>query len=64
MPNYFEPILKCRSYGLTFKCYLDLQPTRTNISNDTSTHEGEQLCPSILKSMYKCISKGPDKLNL
>ena len=43
---------KCRSYGsdklnlwpfyhLTFKCDLDLQSTRTNVSNDTSSPQAE-----------------------
>ena len=65
---------KCRSYGpdkpnlwpfyhLTCKCDLDLQPTWTNVSNGTSIPQGEQLC-HILKSMHKCRSYGPDKLNL
>ena len=76
--NYFEIFKfmhKCRSYGqdklnlwtfhhLTFKCDLDLQPTRTNVSNGTSTPQGEQLCQTILKSMHKCRSYGPDKLQL
>ena len=62
---------KCRSYGLdrlnlwlfyhlTFMCDFDLQPTWTNISNDTSTSQG-QLCQIILKSMHTCTSYGPDK---
>ena len=51
-------------YHLTFKFYLDLQPTWTNVSNDTATPKGEQLCQIILKSMQKCIGFGPDKLNL
>ena len=65
---------KCRSYGLeklilwpfyhlTFKWDLDLQHTWINTSNDTSS-QGEQLCQIILKSMHKCRSYGPDKLNL
>ena len=36
------------SYGpdknLTFKCDFDLGPTLQNVSNDTSTPDGEQLC--------------------
>ena len=66
---------KCKSYGpdnlnlllfyhMTFKCDLDLQPARTNVANGTSTCQGEQLCQIILKSMQKCRSNGPDKLNL
>ena len=48
-------------FQLTFKCDLDLQPTWTNISNDTSTPEGKQLSQIILQSMHKCTSYGPDK---
>ena len=58
---------KCRSYGpdklnlcafyyLTFRYDLDLQPTWTYISNGMATHQGEQLCHIILKSILKCIS--------
>ena len=65
---------KCTSYGpdmlnlwscyqLTFKCDHDLQPTSTNISNDTFTPPGEQLCQIILKSIYKYISYSADKLD-
>ena len=50
-------------YQLTFKCDLDLQPVWRNVSNDTATLQGEQLCRIILKSIYKCRSYGPDKLN-
>ena len=75
VPNYFEIIHNCRSYGpdklnlcpfyhLIFKCDLDLQPTGTNVSNGTSTSQGEQLCQIILKSMHKCRSYVPGKLNL
>ena len=39
-------------YHLTFKCDLDLQLTRTNVSNGTSTPHGEQLCQII----FKCIN--------
>ena len=49
---------------LTFKCDLDLQPTRTNASNGTATPQGDQLCQFILKFIHKCRSYGPDKLNL
>ena len=43
---------------------LNLQPTWTTVSNDTSTPQGEQLCHIILKSKHKCRSYGPDKCNL
>ena len=70
-----KSMYKCRRYGpdklnlwpfyqLTFKSDLDLQPTWTNDSNGTSTPQGQQLCQIILKSMHKCRSYGPDKLNL
>ena len=64
---------KYRSYGpdnlwlfyhLTVKCDLDLQSTLPNVSNGTSTSQGEHLCQIILKSMHKCRSYSPDKLNL
>ena len=51
-------------YHLTFKCDLDLQPTWTNVSNGTSTPQGQQLCQIILKSMHKCATYDPDKFNL
>ena len=35
----------------------------TNVSNGTSPPRGEQLCKIILKSIHKCTSYGPDKLN-
>ena len=38
--------------NMTFKYDLDLGPTRTNVSNSTSTHDGEQLCHIILKSIH------------
>ena len=44
-------------YCLTFKCDLHLQFAWVNVSN-------EQLSQIILKSMHKCRSYGPDKLNL
>ena len=44
-------------YCLNFKCDLDLQLTLPKVSN-------EQMCQIILKSMHKCRSYGPDKLNL
>ena len=66
---------KCRSYGpdklnfcpfdhLTFKYDPDLQPTQTNVSNGTTTPQGEHLYKIILKSRHKCRSYGPDKQNL
>ena len=72
VPIILKSMHKCTSYGLdklhlcsfyhlTFKCDLDLQPTRTNVSNGTSTPQGKQLCQIILKSMHKCINYGPDK---
>ena len=48
-------------YHMTFKCDLDLQPTWTNVSNDTSTRQEEQLCQIFLKSMHKCRSYYQDK---
>ena len=51
-------------YHLTFKCDLDFQPTQTNVSNGTTTPQGEHLCKIILKSMHKCRNYGSDKLNL
>ena len=39
----------------------DLGPTCTNVSNGTSTHDGEQLYKFILKSIQNCRSYGPDK---
>ena len=51
-------------YHLTFMCDLDIQPIWTYVSNCTATPQGEQLCQIILKSMHKCRSYDPDKLNL
>ena len=34
-----------------------------NVSNGTSPPRGQQLCKIILKSMRKCTSYAPDKLN-
>ena len=39
----------------------DLLPTQMKPSNDTSTHDVEQLCKCILKSIQNCMSYGPDK---
>ena len=47
---------------LILKCDLDLQPTKTNVSNSTTTPQGKHMCKIILKSMHKCWSYGPDKL--
>ena len=49
-------------YHLTFMCDLDLQPTQINVSNGTTTPQGERLYKIILKSMHKCGSYGPDNL--
>ena len=46
---------------LNFKCDLDLQTAWTNVSNGTSTYQGEVLCQIILKSMNKSRSCDPDK---
>ena len=54
------PGTKCQAcMTLTF----DLDPTRTNVSNGTSTYDGEQLCKfkCILKSIQDCRSYGSDK---
>ena len=51
-------------YHLSFMCDLDFQPTQTNVSNDTTTPQGEHLCKIILKTMHKCWRYGPDKFNL
>ena len=66
---------KCRCYGtdklnlwhfykLTFKCDIDLEPSRTDVSKCTSTPQGEQLRQIILKSIHKCRRNDPGKLNL
>ena len=49
-------------YFLTFMCDLDLQLTQINVSNSTTTPQGEHLYNIYLKSMHKCRSYGPDKL--
>ena len=41
---------------------LDLQTTQTNVSNGTTTPQGDHLCKIILKSMHRYRSYGPDKL--
>ena len=51
-------------YHLTVKCNLGLQSIWTNVSNGTSTPQGEQLCQIIFKSMQTCRSYVPDKLIL
>ena len=43
-------------------CDLDLQPTQINVSNGTTTPQGERLYKIILKSMHKCGSYGLDNL--
>ena len=43
--------------GLAF----GLWPTRTNISNGSSTCDGELLCHINLKSIHNCRSYSPDK---
>ena len=45
-------------YHLNFMCDLDLQPTQINVSNGTTTPQGESLYKIILKSMHKCGSYG------
>ena len=51
-------------YHLTFKCDLDLLPTWTNVSNGSSLSWRQRLCKIILKSMHRCTSYSPDKLNI
>ena len=51
-------------FYLTFMCDLDFQPAQTNVSNGTTTPQGEHLYKIIFKSVHKCRSYGPDKLNL
>ena len=41
---------------LTFMCDLNLQTTQMNVSNGTTTPQGEHLYKIILKSMHKCRS--------
>ena len=66
---FWHSCTKCRSYGpdklylwafyhMTFKCVLDPQPTKTTVSNGTTTPQGEHMCKIILKSMHKCRSQG------
>ena len=74
--NYFlKSIHKCTSYGpdklniwpfwpLFDPCDLDLKPTWKNVSNGTFPLQRQQLCNFCLKSMHKCTSYGPDKLNI
>ena len=45
---------------LTFKCDLDFQTTRADISNTTLTSQGRQLCQIILRSLHKITNEGPD----
>ena len=51
-------------YHLTFKSDLDLQSIWTNVSSDTATPQGDEVCQIILISIHKCRSYGPDMLNL
>ena len=44
-------------------CDRDLQPTWKNVSNGTFSPRGQQQCKVILKSVHKCASYAPDKLN-
>ena len=37
---------------------------KKNVSNGTSPPRGQQQCNTFLKSMHKCTSYGPDKLNI
>ena len=39
---------------------LDLGPTRTNVANSTSTHDGKQLCKFIYESIQNFRSNGLD----
>ena len=32
-----------------------------NVPNNTSPHQGQQLCQIVFKSMHYCTSYGPDK---
>ena len=62
-----KSIQNCKGYGpdknLTFKRNFDLnvRPTWKNVSDGTSTSDGEQLCQIILKSIYNCGIYSPDK---
>ena len=60
--NYVELHQYNKSYdldkNLTFKCDLYLGPTLTNVSNGTSTRNGEHLWLIILKSVHYCRSYG------
>ena len=45
---------------LWFRQKFDLVPTWMNVANGTSTHDGEELCQIILKSIHNCRRKdGP-----
>ena len=48
-------------YDPFIKFDLNLQPTCTNVSNGTSTPQGEQLWQIVLKSMHTYTSFGPNK---
>ena len=43
-------------------CDLDLEAIKIFLSNGTSTHDVEYVCPIILKSIHKCRSYTPDKI--
>ena len=46
---------------LSSPCDLDLDPICTNVTNGTSTHDGEKVCKYILKTIQNCRSYGQDK---
>ena len=46
---------------VTWTFDLDLGHARANVSNGMSTHDGEQVCKFILKSIQNCRRYGPDK---
>ena len=48
---------------LTCNYDLDLGCIKRNFLLDTSTYQGEQVCKVILKSIDKCKSGAPDKVN-
>ena len=61
MQIYIEIHLKLYDLWSGQKFDLDLGPTRANVSNGTSTHDGEQLCQIILKSIHTCRTYSLDK---
>ena len=71
---FLKSMHKCTSYGLDKlsiwpvwplfdPCDLDLQDNWKSVSNGTSPLLGQQLCQIVLKSMHKCTSYAPEKLN-